>query len=52
MEDCGEVCLEEKVEQLRRSGMGPEEISSKMGVDIAWVEQVLAMLPDEGLRDQ
>lgn len=48
MEDNREVCLEEEVWRLRRAGMEPESISSKMGVELAWIEQVLAMLPDEG----
>ena len=46
MEDRREVCLEEEVGRLRRSGMEPEEISREMGVEPAWVEGVLAMLPD------
>lgn len=47
MEDNREVCLEEEVWRLRRTGLGPESISSKMGVELAWIEQVLAMNPDE-----
>ncbi|HET7481056.1 MAG TPA: hypothetical protein VFJ72_16240 [Rubrobacteraceae bacterium] len=47
MEDQREVCLEEEVWRLRRAGNKPEEISARMGVDVSWVEQVLAMLPDE-----
>lgn len=47
MEDNREVCLEEEVWRRRRSGSNPEEISTGMGVNIVWVEQVLAMLPDE-----
>jgi hypothetical protein len=41
MEDRGEVCLEEEVERLRRSGLSAAEISERMGVDEAWVESVL-----------
>lgn len=47
MEDNREVCLEEEVWRLRRAGLEPEGISAAMGVEFAWIEQVLAMLPDE-----
>ena len=47
MEDNREVCLEEEVWRLRRAGMEPEDISAAMGLELAWIEQVLAMLPDE-----
>jgi transposase len=44
----GEVCLEEEVEKMRRSGMSTQEISQKMGVDPAWVESLVSMWePDE-----
>jgi len=42
MEDRGEVCLEEEVERLRRSGMSVAEISQKMGVDEGWVEALIS----------
>ena len=42
MEDTGEVCLEEEVERLRRSGMYPSEIAQKMGVDESWVEELIS----------
>jgi len=41
-ENKGEVCLEEEVERLRRSGMSGVEISRTMGVDQAWVEALLS----------
>ena len=41
-ENEGEVCLEEEVERLRRSGMSGVEISRTMGVDKAWVEALLS----------
>ncbi|HEU5311147.1 MAG TPA: hypothetical protein VFV24_06810, partial [Candidatus Eisenbacteria bacterium] len=41
-ENDGEVCLEEEVERLRRSGMSGVEISRTMGVDQAWVEALLS----------
>jgi hypothetical protein len=37
-----EVCLEEEVERLRRSGMSAAEISRTMGVDQAWVESLIS----------
>jgi transposase len=42
VENGGEVCLEEEVERLRRSGMSAAEISRTMGVDQAWVEALLS----------
>jgi transposase len=43
LEDKGEVCFEEKVERLRRSGMSTDEIAQKMGVDLSWVESLVSM---------
>ena len=43
MEGGREVCLEEEVEKMRRSGMSTDEISEKMGVDPAWVESLISM---------
>ncbi len=48
MEDRREVCLEEEVERLRRSGMSTPEIAREMGVDEGWVESLISFLPDEG----
>ena len=48
LEDRREVCLEEEVERLRRSGMGASEIAREMGVDEAWVESLISLSPDEG----
>ena len=42
LEDHGEVCLEEEVERLRRSGMSVAEISQMMGVDESWVEALIS----------
>jgi hypothetical protein len=47
MEDGREVCLEEEVERLRRSGMSVAEISRTMGVDQGWVESLVARVSDE-----
>jgi hypothetical protein len=43
VESKGEVCFEEEVEKMRRSGMSTQEISQKMGVDSAWVESLVSM---------
>ncbi len=48
MEDRREVCLEEEVERLRRSGMSVAEISRTMGVDQSWVESLVVRASDEG----
>jgi hypothetical protein len=42
VEGGGEVCLEEEVERLRRSGMSAAEISRTMGVDQGWVEALIS----------
>ena len=42
VEGGGEVCLEEEVERLRRSGMSMAEISRTMGVDEGWVEALIS----------
>ena len=47
MEDRREVCLEEEVAHLRRSGMSAREIARTMGVDEGWVEDLVSMLSDE-----
>ncbi len=43
MDNGGEVCLEEEVERLRRSGMSTVEIAQKMGVDRSWVQSIVSM---------
>ncbi len=48
LDDRREVCLEEEVERLRRSGMSTPEIAREMGVDEGWVESLISMSPDEG----
>jgi hypothetical protein len=47
VENGGEVCLEEEVERLRRSGMSAAEISRTMGVDQGWVESLISISADE-----
>ncbi len=52
VENRGEVCLEEEVERLRRSGMSAAEISRTMGVDEGWVESLISMQADEDAPDK
>ena len=47
LENKGEVCLEEEVDRLRRSGMSTDDIAHQMGVDPSWVESLVSMVPDE-----
>ena len=47
VEDAREVCLEEEVERLRRSGMSAAEIARTMGVDQGWVESLVVRVSDE-----
>ena len=44
----GEVCLAEEAENLWRSGLGVDEISRRMGVDVAWVQTVVAPHAKDG----
>jgi hypothetical protein len=48
LEDRREVCLEEEVDRLWRSGMSAAEIARTMGVDEGWVETTISMQADEG----
>ena len=47
LEDRREVCLEEEVARLRRSGMSTHEIAREMGVDEGWVEGLISISADE-----
>ena len=47
MENRGEVCLEEEVDRLRRSGMSVQEISASLGLEPAWVTEIVEMIPEE-----
>lgn len=47
VDNAGEVCFEEEVEKLRRSGMSAPEIARQMGVDQGWVESLISMSADE-----
>ncbi|CAN5867125.1 hypothetical protein BH18ACT11_BH18ACT11_16070 [soil metagenome] len=47
MEERGEVCLAEEVERLRRLGLSDEEVASRMGVDVSWVQTLSSPGEDE-----
>ena len=47
MEERGEVCLAEEVEHLRRLGLTDEEVASRMGVDVIWVQTLISPGEDE-----
>lgn len=51
MENRGEVCLEEEVDRLRRSGMSVQEISTSLGLEPVWVAEIVEMMPDEESPD-
>lgn len=42
MENESEVCFEETVERLWKSGLSSAEISCEMGVDPVWVEALIS----------
>ncbi len=46
MENHGEVCLEEEVNRLRRSGMSVREISKSTGLTPEWVAEQVEMFQD------
>ena len=47
MDERGEVCLAEEVERLRRLGLSDEEVASRMGVDVSWIETLVSPGEDE-----
>ena len=42
MEERSEVCLAEEVERLRQLGLSDEEVASRLGVDVNWVESLIS----------
>jgi hypothetical protein len=44
MENKGEVCFEEEVDRLWRSGKSTDEIAEMMGVEPNWVESLVSMV--------
>ncbi len=51
-EDGREVCFEEEVEKLRRSGVSAPEIAQRMGVDQGWVEGLISMSEGQDPAEQ
>ena len=47
MQDRGELCLAEEVERLRQLGLSDEEVASRLGVDLVWVETLVSPGEDE-----
>ena len=45
MQDRGELCLAEEVERLRQLGLSDDEVASRLGVDVSWVESLIS--PEE-----
>ena len=47
LENGGDVCFEEEVEQMRRSGMSTDEIAQQMGVERTWVDSIVSMVDQD-----
>jgi hypothetical protein len=47
VEERGEVCLAEEVERLRRLGISDDEVASRLGVDVGWVETLVSPGEDD-----
>jgi hypothetical protein len=47
VEERGEVCLAEEVERLRRFGISDDEVASRLGVDVGWVETLVSPGEDD-----
>ena len=47
MQERGELCLAEEVEHLRQLGLSDEEVASRLGVDVSWVETLVSPEKDE-----
>jgi hypothetical protein len=47
VEERSEVCLAEEVERLRQFGLPDEEVASRLGVDVSWVETLVSPEEDE-----
>jgi DNA-directed RNA polymerase specialized sigma24 family protein len=51
LEERGELCLAEEVERLRRLGLSDDEVASRLGVDVGWVESLISPGEDETGRE-
>jgi hypothetical protein len=47
LEEHGELCLAEEVERLRQLGLSDDEVASRLGVDVGWVETLISPEEDE-----
>ena len=47
MQDRSELCLAEEVEHLRQLGLSDDEVASRLGVDVSWVESLVSPGEDE-----
>jgi hypothetical protein len=52
VQDRSEVCLAEEVEHLRQLGLSDEEVASRLGVDVTWVETLVSPADDEETPDK
>jgi predicted transposase YdaD len=52
MQERGEVCLAEEVERLRQLGLSDEEVASRLGLDVGWVETLVSPADDEETPDK
>ena len=51
MEERGELCLAEEVERLRQLGLSDEEVASRLGVDVGWVESLVSPGEEETVHE-
>jgi hypothetical protein len=47
LDERGEVCLAEEVEHLRKLGLSDDEVASRLGVDVSWVESLVSVGEEE-----
>jgi hypothetical protein len=47
LDERGEVCLAEEVEHLRQLGLSDDEVASRLGVDVSWVESLVSVGEEE-----
>jgi hypothetical protein len=47
LDERGEVCLAEEVEHLRQLGLSGDEVASRLGVDVSWVESLVSVGEEE-----
>jgi hypothetical protein len=51
LDERGEVCLAEEVEHLRQLGLSDDEVASRLGVDVSWVETLISPGEAEPVSD-